>query len=101
MLLTIENDGQEITATNFWQTEQARRGSFYLSTNAGAFRLLVPEQHKSAIAEFKTAKDVILTRGPYMDQANAMEILWDPSDFGKSDEKCLHSSDRHTSTLAP
>jgi len=34
-MLTIENDGQEIVKTNFWQTEQAKQGAFYLSVESG------------------------------------------------------------------
>lgn len=77
--LMVQNNGQEIVATNFWETEHARRGLFYLSINAGAFRLLVPEAHTSAISEFKTAKDVILSRGPWSQMGNrdAIEILFD------------------------
>jgi hypothetical protein len=78
-MLTIENKGQEIVETNFWQTDIARRGGFYLSGNAGAFRLLVPVIQEAAVADFQTAKDVILTRGPWpaAGQAKAMEILFD------------------------
>lgn len=79
MSLLIENDGQEIVATNFWETEMADKGAFYLSTNASAFRLLVPTQHAGEVAEFQSAKDIILTRGPWSNaqQHNAMEILFD------------------------
>lgn len=88
-MLTIENDGPDITAANFWETEQGRQGAFHLSINAGAFRLLVPDQHKNVIAEFKTAKDVILTRGPWPDsgQENAMELLFDD---GSDDPYSIH-----------
>lgn len=78
-ILTIENDGAEIVATNFFQSDLARRGGYYLSTNAGAFRLLVPKILESAIPEFRTAKHVIVSRGPWPEkrQENAIEILFD------------------------
>jgi len=78
-MLIIENCGQEILETDFWQTDQAKAGAFYLSINAGAFRLLLPQQHESILTELETAKEVIITRGPWPDagQTNAMEILFD------------------------
>jgi len=78
-MLIIENNGQEITESNFWGSEQERAGAFYLSINAGAFRLLLPQQHETILAELETAKEVIITRGPWPDagQTNAMEILFD------------------------
>jgi len=77
--LVIESDGPAIRATNFWQTAQARAGAFYLSINAGAFRLLVPSQHMGVIAEFETAKEVIVSRGPWSQAGgkDSIELLFD------------------------
>jgi hypothetical protein len=44
MQLVIRNDGPLIVETNYWETERARAGYFYLSTNAGCMRLLAPPQ---------------------------------------------------------
>ncbi len=87
--LQIKNQGQEIIATNFWETEHALRGVFYLSINAGAFRLLVPEVNGSTIAEFRTAKDVIISRGPWKAEGgrDALEILFDD---GTDDPFAIH-----------
>jgi hypothetical protein len=78
-ILAVENDGQEIRATNYFESEYARRGAFYLSVNAGAFRLLVPPAHESAIEEFRTAKEVVVSRGAWTAQRrkDALEILFD------------------------
>lgn len=57
-LVKIENSGQEIVSTNYWQTDAAVAGNFYLSINAGAFRLLVPEAQEGIIAEIETARSV-------------------------------------------
>ncbi len=78
-ILAVENDGQEIRATNYFESEYARRGAFYLSVNAGAFRLLVPPAHESAIEEFRTAKEVVVSRGawPAQRRKDALEILFD------------------------
>ncbi len=36
--IEISNDGQKITATNYWQSDYARAGALYISVNAGAVR---------------------------------------------------------------
>jgi hypothetical protein len=41
--LQIENDGQAIIASNFWDTAYAQHGAVFLSVNAAAFRLLQPD----------------------------------------------------------
>jgi hypothetical protein len=42
MQILIENNGQLIVGTNYWQTPHAKRGLVYLSYNAAAARLLIP-----------------------------------------------------------
>ncbi len=77
--LVIENDGSEIVKTNFWQTEQGRRGYFFLSLNAGAFRLLVPRQHEGDLGDWKGADQIVISRGPWVieGQKESFEILFD------------------------
>lgn len=55
-MLTIENSGIAIKQTNFWQTIFAKNGYIFVSTNAGAIRLLIPEQCQSIIDELKAMK---------------------------------------------
>jgi hypothetical protein len=43
MLLQINNSGQDITSTNYFDSEYNTNGKFLVSLNAGAFRLLVPD----------------------------------------------------------
>jgi hypothetical protein len=57
--ITVENDGQEIVGTNYWNSEYFRRGAVYLSVNAGAFRLLVPPQ--IPLDDMVAAQEVIVT----------------------------------------
>jgi hypothetical protein len=59
-LIVFENDGQKITSTNYWQTEHANVGMCYLSANAGALRLLVPEAAQGMLAEMKTGHSVTI-----------------------------------------
>ena len=82
-MLIIKNSAQEIIGTNFWEPEHAHRGVFYLSLHAGVFRLLVPEAHTSAVAEFRRAHEVFVSRGPWTAAGGrsrgraALEILFD------------------------
>jgi hypothetical protein len=79
MMIKIENNEQEIISTNYWQTEHAMRGLFYLSINAGAFRLLVPDSWIPEAAEWMSAKEVVISRGswPAQNKSDAMEILFE------------------------
>lgn len=53
-MITIINNGPAIVSTNYWQTEQANTGMCYLSGNAGALRLLVPEAAEGLLQEMRT-----------------------------------------------
>ena len=48
-MIMIGNDGPLIARTNYFETELAKNGYFYLSWNAGAARLLVPESQNAFI----------------------------------------------------
>ena len=63
-IMVMHNDGKEIHDTDYWETDKAKKGLFELSINAGAFRLLVPENHENLIEEFKTGEYCIISRGP-------------------------------------
>lgn len=78
-MLIIENRGQAIAATNYWDSEHAKAGYFYLSWNAGAARLLVPDVHKPALRDMRGAKYVIISRGPWAEHGGreAIELLWE------------------------
>ncbi len=77
--IKIENDGQKIIGTNYWNTPNARAGYAYMSLNAGAYRLLLPQSRSEWIKEMATAREVVITRGPWMAQAkiDAFEIMFD------------------------
>ncbi len=77
--LTITNNGQQIIETNYWQSFYAQSRMMFLTLNAGAFRLLVPHELESYITEFHTAKDVIISRGDWVQakRPNAVEVLFD------------------------
>ncbi len=49
----IENEGQAVAGTDYWQSVQAQAGYVYLSWNAGAARLLVPDAAKHLLREMR------------------------------------------------
>lgn len=75
-MIFIVNDGPRIVRTTYWQTEHARRGLLYVSVNARAFRLLVPDAARVVVHEMQAARAnyAIVTRGPWRGQ-DALEIL--------------------------
>ncbi len=75
-LLHISNEDQKVVKTNFWDTQKAKEGYFYLSWNAGAARLLIPDNQQVVIKEMKTAKEVIISRG-ILQGEDALELLFE------------------------
>ena len=90
-VLQIENHGPLLIASNFWGTEQERAGKFYLSINGGAFRLLVPRSQEPAVTEMATAREVIVSRGPWPAEGRdeGIELLFED---GTDAPFCLHLS---------
>lgn len=75
-MISIINNGQLISETNYWQTEHARRGFFFLSWNAGAARLLVPGAQRALIRETAGTEYVIISRGNLQGR-DALEIMFE------------------------
>jgi hypothetical protein len=75
----IGNRGQAIAGTNYWDSRAADNGIFYLSWNAGAGRLLVPDSQKRYVSEMKSAKHVVVSRGPMPQHGGAigLELLFE------------------------
>lgn len=78
-MITINNDGQKITSINYWDTEQALKGYLYLTWNAGAGRLLLPDSQLAFLPEMSTGKYVIVSRGPWKERGGreALELLFE------------------------
>ncbi|MCI0437116.1 MAG: hypothetical protein L0271_26280 [Gemmatimonadetes bacterium] len=78
-MITVENHGPLIVATNYWQTEHAERGMMHVSINAGAIRCLLPLSIAGVIRELRQSRYAVLSRGPWTDKhlAEAVEILWE------------------------
>ncbi|NLG44799.1 MAG: hypothetical protein GX547_16275 [Phycisphaerae bacterium] len=79
MDIIIENDGQDIAATNYWALAMEEAGKLYVSVNAGAIRVLVPRALRRIIVDMRTAEYCILSRGPWprMELQEAVEIIWE------------------------
>ena len=75
-LIEIVNNGPEIVSTNYWDHEYCQKGYFYLTWNAGAGRLLIPEVQFPLISEMKTGNDVIISRGS-LNGKDSYEILFE------------------------
>ncbi|MDR1496979.1 MAG: hypothetical protein LBS59_01000 [Puniceicoccales bacterium] len=72
--LKIENAGAEIVSSNFWGSEYSRKGYYYLSVNAGAFRLLVPQSQHAELEEMRRgARYVVVSMLP--------KKQWEPRKF--------------------
>lgn len=99
-MITISNRGQAILSTDYWGSEHASRGYFYLSWNAGAGRLLVPDAQKPALREMKGAREVIVSRGPWPEAQGreGLELLWED---GSDNPFCIHLLAEQTDRLIP
>lgn len=95
-VITISNYHQLISATNYWDSSYASSGFAYLTWNAGAARLLVPDNLKKGLRDMATAKHVIISRGPLKPWGrDAIEVLFeDFSDAPYSLTMCIEQADR-------
>ncbi len=78
-LLIFANDHQNIRSTNYFDSEQAARGFLYLSWNAGAGRLLIPDNKLPLLTEMQTGKFVVVSAGPWPEQrrTNVLELMFE------------------------
>lgn len=99
-LLHFENQGQKIVDTNFWDSDMARAGYAFVSWNAGAARLLLPDALAPAVREMKSAKYVIVSRGRWTEAGrdDALELLFEDQ---SQNPYCLHLSKEQTDRLIP
>jgi hypothetical protein len=78
--LEIQSHGPLVVRTNYWDLPAARAGKVVVSPNAGAFRLLLPEQLEDLIVpDLLPAKECVVSRGPWPAEglADGTEILFD------------------------
>lgn len=97
----MENDGPELIETNFFDL-QKWRNNYFLSVNAGAFRLLVPDSMVRYLGEMKTGKEVIVSRGP-MEHKDCYEMMFEDNSNApfcihietRAADRLLQPSDQH------
>lgn len=82
MQIIVVNENRFIRSTNYWESELARQGVMYVAVNAGAFRLLLPDQSVTDLHEMRTGTSVVVSRGTwYTDhnapQKDAFELLFE------------------------
>lgn len=98
--MIIKNAGQRIIDTDYWDSEHAQRGLMYLTWNAGAARLLLPDAIKSELREMRGASCVIISRGPWHEQGgcDALELLFED---GSDSPYVVHLVAEQTDRLLP
>lgn len=73
MIHTFENEGPILQRTNYFDSEDAAKGEFYLTTNAGCLRLLVPDSQKELIPEMRCKKVHV----SFLKSPDRVEIMFD------------------------
>ncbi len=66
--ISVENEGKKLKTTNYWQSEHAEKGYFYLSVNVGCVRLLCPSSNVFHIPDIRTGKVVIISNGTWVEK---------------------------------
>ncbi len=64
--IKIENEGQKLISSNYWESEYAKKETPYLSISDDCIRLLLPEGSKECIdtiKKVKACKGIILSKG--------------------------------------
>jgi len=68
-IISITNDGQKLSSTNYWDLPQAKAGRILLTHVRGALRVLVPnaflKRQPTFVEEVSKARLVVLSRGPW------------------------------------
>lgn len=96
-MITIKNDGPDIVETDYWDSDAGTAGYFYVSINAGACRLLVPDSRVEDIADMRTASEVIITRGT-AGTNEAYEVMFED---GTDNPYCITIDCRQSDRLLP
>lgn len=99
-MIQIKNRGMALEWSDYWDSGLARAGHCFLSWNANAARLLVPDAQKGLLREMRGAREVLISRGPWPDQGgrDGIELLWED---GSEEPFCLHLVAEQCDRLIP
>lgn len=72
----VSNAGAEITGTNYFESERARSGWFYVSWNASTARILIPDCCHEIVNEMRTGRICVISSGIF-EGRDALELMFD------------------------
>lgn len=81
----IEDDGEDIKGTDFWQSKLEKQGELVFSIKGSTIRVLIPRSEFNVIDMAKRSKEIIISRGPLLDGETeyGYEILFHTGDIVK------------------
>lgn len=87
----VRNSGSLVIGTDYWQTDHAKQGLLYLTTNAGCMRLLVPASQRDLLDDMQRGvREVVLTRGK-LEGRDSVEVMFED---GSDSPFCVHLDQR-------
>lgn len=103
-LIIIDNKGAELANTNYWDHPMARQGFVYLTWNAGAARLLVPDTLVPMIPDWTRGVSLVVLSTGLLDDDPARPAIELMFEDGSDAPFALHfltsQSDRDTLTVS-
>ncbi len=96
-MFKIINDGGAIQETNYFDSEHAKSGLFFVSWNASVARVLVPDGRMDVIDEMRTGRICVISRG-LLNRVDALELMFDD---GSDSPFALHVDMRQTDRAVP
>jgi len=76
--MMVRNDDEKVIETNFWGSPAELQGFYYVTSNAGAFRLLVPDIQNCEIPNILSGKHAVITYGFHRQTSKFMyEVMFD------------------------
>ena len=75
-MIIVQNKGKELTFTNYWESELALAGYFFVTANASCLRVLVPPMHENSIEEMRTGRRVLIEPSIYAPRI-ALDFVFD------------------------
>lgn len=76
-MFSIQNHGDDIASTDYFDSPLAGAGLFFLSWRPGHLRILVPDAYYSALPEMQTALMAVVTRGLLPIGEPGLEVMFD------------------------